>query len=262
MSNINTYTPQSALPSGGVPATGEFTPTENVEANTYNTPTATSDAPYNETLIGNSADNLVGSASKPYLPMALPTYIPTLYENVFNIQTNLKNLIDPNTAQPDNREYPTSYAVKNYVNSVLFGTETLIPDDNTSSTELTVSTGVTTTACKICTENPNPNVVATTSSSGNMILTTFFNINNVEDARSGATKNIICISPLPVGSTTLNMQIRLTGDKVFLVNGKQYDTYSFVAQGDALTMIQFLNGTTSIFYVITYGGSFSTNNWT
>jgi hypothetical protein len=257
----NTYTPQSALPSGGVPATGEFTPTLNVAPNTYDESTGNSDAPYNETLIpliGDASDNLVGSDTKPYLPMALPTYIPTLYRNVFDIQTNLKNIIDPNIVQADNREYPTSFAVKNYVNSVLFGTETLVP---TSGGEpKIVSTGVTTTACEANEQLSSPNVIVT-NVGDKTYYTTFFDIANIDNARSGATKNIICITDLANTSTqVLNMQIRLTGDKFFLVNGKTYDTYSFVAQGDALTMIQFLNGDNSIFYVITYGGSFSTNN--
>ena len=250
----DTYTPQDALPATGVPATGNFQPVVNIVPNTYNTESGVTDAPYNRTLIGDSADNLVGSANKPYIAMALPAYIPTIYNNIFDIQMNLQDVI-PLTDMPNNRVYPTSLAVKNYVASQLFGSETLVPE--TGVTE-TVSTGLTTTACVANEATGSPNVTIT-NEDDKTYYTTHFDIDDIDSARNGATKNIICLTDLVNTSTKVyNMQIRLTGNKFFVASGGVYKTYSFVAQGDSLTMLQFINtAEQNIFYVITYGGVFS-----
>ena len=58
---------------------------------------------------------LFGTGSQPSMPVALPAYITTLYENVFKINTNLKDRIS--TGAVDDRSYPTSYAVQEYVQS-------------------------------------------------------------------------------------------------------------------------------------------------
>lgn len=247
--------PQNALPEGGVPATGLFTPVQNIVTNTYDTPTGNTDAPYNETLIGDSAENLVGSSTKPYIQMALPTYIPTIYSNIYHMQSNLKDLIPVDNIS-SNREYPTSWAVKQYVASQLFGSETLTPEP---VIDLEVSTGLTTTACVANTVDGSPNVTQVNQST----FITHFDIKQVDSARSGATKNIICISELgqqTIGDDLvfLEMKIELTGNKVFVANGKLYKTYEFISIGDSLTMIQFLNtNNDSIFFVTNYGGVFS-----
>ena len=254
---LDTYSPQSALPAEGVTATGLFTPFQNIEPDTYNTTTGGSDVPYNQTLIADASGNLVGSENKPYIHMALPTYIPTLYANVYDIQVNLKNII-PTSDMSDNREYPTSYAVKNYVASQLSGTEKLIPS---SSTQV-VSTGKTTTALVANGEN-SPNVSTTTdNSSGVVIHTTHFDIDNIDTARNGSSKNIICVTELIKTETIqLNMQIRLdiNSKRYFVVSGQLYRSYSFVSLGDSLNMLQLIDEDEDkhLFYVITYGGVFS-----
>jgi hypothetical protein len=248
---------QSALPTGGVPATGLFQPVVNIVPNTYNISTGDSDAPYNQTLIGDSSSNLVGTATKPYIQMALPTYIPTLYSNVYDIQTNLKDEI-PLETSVNNREYPTSYAVKQYVASQVFGSETLVPVAGT--TPLVISTGLTTTALVANTVEGSPNV----SLNGN-VYTTHFDINDIDPTRSGASKNVVCITDLGLDASTnvvLVLKVELGLDKYFVVNGQFYNTYEFVSMGDSLTMIQFLSSTAdpdiqqSLFFVTNYGGVF------
>lgn len=244
---------QNALPTGGVPATGLFQPVVNIVPNTYSEATGFTDAPYNETLIGDASSNLVGTASKPYIQMALPTYIPTLYANIYDMQTNLKNTI-PIDSSTDNREYPTSYAVKQYVATQLFGSETLIPIPDVPET---ISTGLTTTALVANIDTASPNV---TLADG--VYTTHFDIDAIDSTRSGATKNVVCITDLGLDASgnTLVLKVELSVDRYFVVNGQFYNTYEFVSMGDSLTMLQFLSQTPSgqqnLFFVTNYGGVF------
>jgi hypothetical protein len=67
--------------------------------------------------------NLVGTSQVPYQPVALPNYIATLYANVFNINSSLTNNLM--TAASDNRVYPTAFAVQQYVQSQISGTQLL-----------------------------------------------------------------------------------------------------------------------------------------
>lgn len=254
----NTFTPAQALPADGVPATGIFSPVLNIVTNTYDTQSGSSNPPYNRTLIGDSSQNLVGSVNKPYLQMALPSYIPTIYNNIYDIQTNLQDVI-PITDMSDNRQYPTSLAVKNYVASQLFGSETLTPEPDET---VTISTGLTTTALIANEETSSDNVIVTNVNNGQgttTYYTTFFDIDPIDSARNGATKNIICLTDLIITSTKVyNMQIRLTGNKYFVASGKAYQTYSFVSQGDSLSILQFINGSgENVFFVTSYGGVFS-----
>jgi hypothetical protein len=260
MSNPDdTFTPALALPADGVPATGIFSPVLNIVTNTYDTQSGSSNPPYNRTLIGDSSQNLVGSVNKPYLQMALPSYIPTIYNNIYDIQTNLQDVI-PITDMSDNRQYPTSLAVKNYVASQLFGSETLTPE---STETFTISTGLTTTALVANEATNSGNVVSTNVTNQDQTITTYyttyFDIDPIDSARNGATKNIICLTDLIVTSNRVyNMQIRLTGNKYFFAAGQAYQTYSFVSQGDSLSILQFINGSDeNVFFVTSYGGVFS-----
>ena len=83
-------------------STGSFEPHPNNPSNSYSYPLM-------------DPAKLIGSASTPYMNVALPAYITTLYKNVYNINTNLTN--DISGAAADDREYPSSYAVQQYVQS-------------------------------------------------------------------------------------------------------------------------------------------------
>ena len=238
----------------GLDADGTFTPVVNVVNNTFNTPSNISEPPFNNTLIGNSTTNIVGTSTTPYLPSALPAYIPTLYSNVYNIQSSLINTI-PSVDVSDNRLYPSVFAVKNYVQSQLSGTERLTAG---SSSIARVSTG-TNNSVLVGASNgitsSGPNVGVFQDGSGNNVITNFFDINTIDTARNGSSKLIINSSSL---SSNYFMTIQLTGNKYFIVNGKKYKTYQFAMIGDALNMCQFIaNNGDNTFFVLSYGGLFS-----
>jgi hypothetical protein len=257
MSDLNVV--QSALPDGGVPASGLFDAVDNLVANTFNTSSGNTDSPFNGVYIGDSSNNIVGTAATPYLPMALPAYIPTLYENVYHVQTNLKNEI-PLEPVANNREYPTIYAVKQYVASQLAGTELLEP---LADERKNVSTGVTSSFLTASNVNNSPNVATLVDAdTGVTTHITTYSINVIDPARTGAEK--VCINTSTLGQTgptdRYYVQIYLTQpNQYFVVNGKNYKCYAFASLGDTLGMYQFLrtsNGN-ELFFVLNYGGLFS-----
>jgi hypothetical protein len=259
MSNNNYNTVQNALPQSGVPGTGLFSPTVNVVPNTYNTPTGKSDSPYNTVYIGDSPDNIVGSSTTPYLPMALPSYIPTLYENMYQVQTNLKNQITDEDI--DNREYPTIFAVKQYVNTQLQGFEYLVPPSGSS---IQISTTLTTSFLTASQDSQSDNVQTFNDSvTGMTTYITTYNIKPMDSTRNGAEK--VCINTSPIGrlaneNITQNIQIVLSDpNQSFVVNGQSYKCYVPASLGDTLNMFQFINPDTSaeLFFVLSYGGLFS-----
>lgn len=257
MSDLNVV--QSALPDGGVPATGVFDAVNNLVDNTFNTSSGNTDSPFNGVYIGDSENNIVGTATTPYLPMALPAYIPTLYENVYHVQRNLKNEI-PLAPVADNREYPTVYAVKQYVASQLAGTELLEPD---AESRKNISTGVTSSFLTASNVNNSINVTTLLDvSSGVTTYITTYSINVIDPARTGAEK--VCINTSNLGQTGPNVkhyvQIYLTGaNQYFVVNGKNYKSYAFASLGDTLAMYQYLKASNGneLFFVLNYGGLFS-----
>lgn len=237
------------IPLAGVPATGLYTPPKNITG--YNTQTGENlDPPYNETLIGLSADNIVGTSTNPYLPAILPVYIPTLYTNVYSIQTNLVNDLITVSYQ-DDRRYPNAKAVKDYVASQISGFENL--PGNLTGNLLPVSTSLTTTLLAATTQ---PTIVQNedTSITSNHI----YKMTAIDNARNGAGKMIICNMPL---SREATMSLQADTNVVFAVLGKYYKYYQFAIQGDMIDMVQFINTSTSpsthTFIVKTYGGQFS-----
>jgi hypothetical protein len=228
------------IPLNGIPANGLYKPPTNVTG--FNTQSGENlDPPYNETLIGSTADNIVGTSTNPYLPAILPVYIPTLYANVYAIQTNLvDNLIE--VSYDNDRRYPNAKAVKDYVASQLSGFENI--------TSGKVSTSLTTTILETST---TPTVVVTDGiSTSNHI----YEINPIDNARNGAEKIVICNMAL---SRTATMSLVAGSNAVFAVLGKTYKYYQFAMQGDMIDMIQFINLSTgkNNFIVKTFGGVFS-----
>jgi hypothetical protein len=228
------------IPINGIPATGLYKPPTNVTG--FNTQSGENvDPPYNETLIGSSADNIVGSSTNPYLPAILPVYIPTLYANVYSMQTNLVNDLIK-VSYDDNRQYPNAKAVKDYVASQLSGFENI--------TEGKVSTSLTSTLLGL-------RVDSTVVENGGISTTNhIYEINPIDNARNGAEKIVICNLPL---SQNVTMSLVTNDNSVFLVLGKTYRYYQFAMQGDMIDMIQFINTETgkNNFIVKTFGGVFS-----
>ena len=256
MSESGSNSVYNALPTfnEGLKADGTFSPAVNVVNNTFSTPTNIGDPPFNNTLIGSSESNLVGTATTPYIHAALPAYIPTLYSNIYNIQSNLTNVI-PTTDTSDNRVYPTVFAVKNFDQSQLSGSERLTAGSATISR---ISTGVSNTVligAPTTSTNSAPNVGVFLDASGTSVITNFFDINSIDSARNGSTKIIINASNL---NTNYFMTIQLSGNKYFVVGGKRYRTYQYTMLGDALNLCQFIApGGDNIFFVLSYGGLFS-----
>ena len=231
---------QDALPSGGVTANGLFDPSANVVLNTFDTTTTVADSPFNDTLIGDASYNLVGSERKPYLPIALPAYIPTLYKNVYDIQTHLKNEIGVNPT--DNREYPTSYAVKRYVDTARF--EFLDPSANET---FQISTEIPTSFISANDVTTSGNVSPPVTVDGVSTYTTSYEFEDIEDFRDGAEKTIICHSKLGQIDATNIYKLKIAlpaGTYFFLVNGILYKTYEFTTQGEALKLFQYKNVST------------------
>ena len=247
---------QDSLPKDGVPANGEFKPAVNVEPNSFDNRTGQpTDSPYNTVYIGDAANNLVGSSTTPYLHMALPAYIPTLYENIFHIQTNLKDEIVDDVQ--NGREYPTTNAVKKYVQTQLQGRELLKPADS-PSIEVTISTSLTTSFLTAPTTTSKNVLIREID--GKQVYATTYNINRIGTSRDGAEK--ICINTSPIGVINTagdinNLQIVLDANQFFMVGGKEYNCYVPACLGDVLSMVQFIdqNGKDR-FFVLSYGGVF------
>ena len=267
MSTSNKTTVENALPIGGVPATGTFLPVDNVVPGTFNTPTETTDPPYNAIFI-DAPDKIVGTSTTPYLPMALPSYIPTLYENMYHVQTNLKDEI-LTSGTIGGRDYPTINAVKNYVATQLSGVQLLVPEEGV---KLSISTGLTTsflTASSIdgslnvsLTIIPNPETNVDTQ-----FFATTYDFETIATARNGSEK--LCINASNIGVTSgassnpiiiENIQLFLSkSNQHFIVNGQRYKYYVPACLGDTLNLVQFIDPNTQdeLFFVITYGGLFS-----
>jgi hypothetical protein len=261
--NSGVNAPFNSLPKSpeALDADGNFRPVVNITPNTFNTPSGVTEQPFNATLIGDSSANIVGTTTTPYLPVALPAYIPTLYTNVYNIQTSLTDSI-PLTDVSSNRIYPSIYAVKNYVQTQLSGSQTL--QAGIDNTNLKISTGLTNTILVGVSNLPTGSTgnVLFSNDNGVTTYTNWFDINSIDSARSGANKVIVNASAL---SATYFMTVQLTGSKYFLVNNKKYKVYQFSIAGDVLNMVQYVATSTTapyttgdnIFFVLSYGGVFS-----
>ena len=243
---------QGALPAGGVPATGEFTPTQNIITNTYDTQSGSNDSPYNQ-LIGMTDTDvtaLPGHGDTPYLNAGLPAYIPTLYWNMYQTNVNLQDEI-PAEDMSNNRLYPTSLAVKHYVQTQLFGTEIIDVTSELSSIQ-SISTGITSSLImgitSAYTGQTPPNVFSIFDSE--TLTTTYVTsimIDPIDSTRNGAQKNVMCISALgqdvSVTSNYYYMQMcaGYQNDTArFVVNGAIYKYYAFTNAGDSLVMIAYI----------------------
>lgn len=266
---------QGALPSGGVPATGEFEPIQNILTNTYDTQSGSTDSPYNQLIGMTDTDSsaLPGSDQTPYLNAGLPAYIPTLYWNMYQTNINLQEEI-PAADMSNNRLYPTSLAVKHYVQTQLFGTEIL---DVTSSTDtlFMISTGITSSLILGITSAytgaiPLNVFNITDSATATSTFVTSVMISPIDTTRNGAQKNVMCISALGQDANAtsqyyyMQMSAGYKDDSArFVVNGALYKYYAFTNAGDALVLIQYIasdnegNSVNRFFIMGGYSGIFA-----
>ena len=171
---------------------------------------------------------LIGSGSQPYMPIALPAYISTLYENVYHINTNLHN--DISTAAVDDRHYPTSYAVQQYVQSQIAGSQIIDGTGPSYPTGKSNTYIVTTTVNNTLILNTNP-AAGYLYPGGKIAL---FWMETFPDApRVGANKTIMFVDKgyltgengVPTGS----LVFLYAGNNSYFINmGQTYKYYQFV----------------------------------
>lgn len=188
-----------------------------------------------------SPANIIGTPNAPYMNVGLPAYISTLYTNAYNVNNNLQN--DISEAALDDRHYPTSFAVQQYVQSQIAGTQIISGANDT----YTVLSTVNNTLIK---ETPVSaqafyyayNGVATPS------ISLFWMDTTANGPRNGATKTVMFGESgyFRDGSgVTGNLAFLYAGDNSYFVNhGVQLKYYQFVYTGDFLTFIQAYNEAT------------------
>jgi hypothetical protein len=189
---------------------------------------------------------LIGTAGHPYMNVALPAYITTLYQNTYKINTNLKNSIS--TAALDNREYPTSYAVQQYVQSQVSGTQIINGSNNTYIVNTTTVNTIITTANAAAngfTYTYNDGVTTSPAS-----ISLYWMDTSANPARNGASKTVMYSASNNLrdenGVVTGNLAFLYAGDNSNFVHmGENYKYYQFVIRGDFLDFIQSYNSSTS-----------------
>lgn len=291
--NSQIYIPNlfNARPKTGVRSTGLFNPIQNVTG--FNNVTVETDKPFsvtlavrdnNNNLLPDGKNNLVGSESTPYVPSALPVYIPTLYASVYEIQSGLVNGPLEEELTENNRKYPTVKAVKEYVASQLAGSERVVAyntNDFPSYTDVsTVSTNLVTTILNkiagykyddTAVDLPQGPNIQTVSNDNNSTILYEFPIDNIDISRNGSVKRIVNASKLEkefkVGTNikpvSESMRIYFMDDnrftkRAFVVNGEYYKSYFFGYAGDFIEMVQVIQTDTKeeLFFVTNYGGAF------
>lgn len=233
---MTTYVDQvlASLPSP-IPAGGQFTVTE---AKLFTDVSGGSPStPYSYPLM--TPSNVVGTPSQPYIPIALPAYVSTLYNNVFNINTNLEN--DILAAAADDRKYPTSYAVQQYVQSQLAGYQVInmVSPNNT----YLVSTSLTNTYIKDVPVAATGYVYQLEGELGSNAIAMFWMDTTVNAPRNGASKQVMFGLPYYLkdasGAITNKLAFLYAGDDArFIHMGTPYKFYQFVIRGDCLSFVQ------------------------
>lgn len=189
---------------------------------------------------------LIGTAGQPYMNVALPAYITTLYENTYKINENLKNTIS--TAAVDNREYPTSYAVQQYVQSQVAGTQLINGSGSNNTYVVNTTTSNTLIQTAIAVAQGFSYVRSVDSAIKSISL--FWMDTGVNAPRNGASKTVMfSVSDYLTteeGAISGNLAFLYAGNSShFLHLGVLYKYYQFVCRGDFLDFIQSYNSTTS-----------------
>jgi hypothetical protein len=185
---------------------------------------------------------LIGTPSTPYMNVALPAYITTLYKNVYNINTKLTN--DISEAAANDRKYPTSYAVQQYVQSQIAGTQIINGDNNVKLVNTTMTNTLIQTAVSAAQGFTYVN------GDQSSYISVFWMDETLNAPRNGATKTVMFSASGYLtnldGSTSGNIAFLYAGDDSHFVHlGQQYKHYQFVIRGDFLDFVQSYNSSTS-----------------
>lgn len=245
MSNAPADTVIPSLPT--ITGNGLFSVTPVVPngSSSFNTPTGTTQAnSYSYPLM--EPANLIGTSTAPFMNVAIPAYITTLYNNVYNINNNLENSIS--TAATDDRSYPTSFAVQQYVQSQIAGTQ-LIDGNATNPNSNTYY--VLTTVNNTLITNANPGTGFSYTYNGqNTPISLFWMDETPDTPRNGATKTVMFADKNELTDTngvpTGKQAFIYAGDNSnFIHAGKAFKYYEFVYTGDFITFVQAYSATTN-----------------
>jgi hypothetical protein len=233
----------SSLPT--IAGSGLFTVTNALDASGHFTEVTPSTS-YSYPLMDPA--KLIGTAGQPYMNVALPAYITTLYNNTYKINENLKNSIS--TAAVDNREYPTSYAVQQYVQSQVSGTQIINGSTLENGNGNTYTVNTTTVNTIITTANSAAAGFTYTYNGDPASIAVYWMDTGVNTPRNGASKTVMYSASNYLRDSGGNV----TGDLAFLYAGNSsnfvhmgvnYKYYQFVIRGDFLDFIQSYNSSTS-----------------
>lgn len=192
---------------------------------------------------------LIGTVGQPYMNVALPAYITTLYANTYKINENLKNSIS--TAAVDNREYPTSYAVQQYVQSQVSGTQLINGSTLENGNGNTYTVNTTTVNTIIATANSAAQGFTYSTPYGSPgSISIYWMDTSVNAPRNGASKTVMFSATNYLtdvsGVVTYDLAFLYAGDNSNFVHmGENYKYYQFVIRGDFLDFIQSYNSGTS-----------------
>jgi hypothetical protein len=202
---------------------------------------------------------LIGTITAPFMNVGIPSYISTLYNNVFNINNNLQN--DIQDAAINDRHYPTSFAVQTYVQSQIAGTQVL---NNGSGNTYIVNTTVNNT---IISQVPNKSLGFQHTTGGkNYEISLLYMDTTANAPRVGATKTVmygdVVTTPpflsLDPATGTGKLIFLYAGDNSFFAYmGGFHKYYQFVYVGDSVSFVQAYNGTNWIWLVTNCMGVFS-----
>lgn len=229
----------SSLPT--IAGSGLFTVTNALDASGHFTEVTPSTS-YSYPLMDPA--KLIGTAGQPYMNVSLPAYITTLYNNTYKINENLKNSIS--TAAVDNREYPTSYAVQQYVQSQVSGTQII----NGSGDGNTYHVNTTTVNTLIQAANTAATGFSYAVGGNVKSISLYWMDTSANAPRNGASKTVM----FSVSEYLTDENDDITGNLAFLYAGNSsnfvhmgvnYKYYQFVIRGDFLDFIQSYNSGTS-----------------
>jgi hypothetical protein len=246
MSNISSeILVVSTLPTP-LPSNGLFNVTQNITAGTFNDPSVNvTSSTYSNWLL-NPAD-LIGTPSAPYAPVALPAYVSTLYQNVYNINNSLQD--DISAPAQDDRDFPTSYAVQKYVQSQLSGCQVLNKNDP-SNNGVVVSTSLTNTLIELVTGNSFRYTYIYQPPSGGPAGTANVSIFQMDislnPTRNGASKIVIYGDSEFATTSNGNVTFLYSGDEsAFIVAGQRQLYYQFTFVGDFVQFVTVYDTTTA-----------------
>lgn len=247
----------SSLPNP-LPSNGLFTVASNIPAGSFSDPSA-NNSTYSNWIL-NPAD-LIGTSSAPYAPVALPAYVSTLYQNVFNINNSLQESIAD--AAVDDRHFPTSYAVQKYVQSQLSGCQILSANDPDNNENI-VSTTVTNTLIETVSSNASQysySYVAPGASSAIVAEVALYEMDTgVNATRNGASKIVVFGDSSYASAVNGNLMFLYAGDNSsFVVAGHKQKYYQFTFQGDFVQFVNVYDSVTSswLWLVTNYQSVFS-----